>query len=381
MTDINKKIGTVDGDEDYATVALFEAARPANAVTSAEKWIGSITGNLTFTSNVDFLGSTSNATYYTVLQPKAGTGFADDAGAATNALRYNSSNGIALTGSVVWDGLISTVDDYVEIRGLQLRNTASTGTCFMNLQGDNTLVQDCILDSEYHITEYTENGTAFVNCVTISHSGTSAVLMGGYGAAPKLINCTLVSPSDVSNGAAAIYKTGSVAVIAKGNVILGFGSAESGTLGTGSDYNVTTNSSVTGSNSITSVTYANQIENTSEATLDCRMKSGADGEAAGVQYTETNDLDIIGTARDTSTPCIGAWEIAGASVTYTQSDFRLYDDGTESGSTALEAQNVDATIAIETTFQVRLGVETTGDAPSQTYKIQWRKGVGSWSDV
>ena len=63
------------------------------------------------------------------------------------------------------------------------------------------------------------------------------------------------------------------------------------------------------------------------------------------------------------------------------SDFRLYDDGTEGGSVALQAQNVDATIALETTFQARFGIEATGDPAAQTFTIEYQKDLGSWGDV
>ncbi len=56
-----------------------------------------------------------------------------------------------------------------------------------------------------------------------------------------------------------------------------------------------------------------------------------------------------------------------------QDSFRFYDDGTESGSTALQNQNVDLTTAQEDTFQVRIGGQLTGDPPALSVTLEYKK--------
>jgi len=73
-------------------------------------------------------------------------------------------------------------------------------------------------------------------------------------------------------------------------------------------------------------------------------------------------------------------------VAYTteQDSFRFYDDGTESGSTALEAQNVDLGIGKETTFHLRVGGQMTGDAPAISAELQYKEtsdAASEWRKV
>jgi hypothetical protein len=70
----------------------------------------------------------------------------------------------------------------------------------------------------------------------------------------------------------------------------------------------------------------------------------------------------------------------GAIVEKDQEAFRFYDDdGDESGSTALEAQNVDLSIDKETVFHLRIGMQTVGDAPAEAATLEHRKvGDPAW---
>ena len=67
-----------------------------------------------------------------------------------------------------------------------------------------------------------------------------------------------------------------------------------------------------------------------------------------------------------------------------QDSFRFYDDGTEAGATALELQNVDLSIARETTFQVRVGMQTIGDAGTESAELQYKEtadAAAEWRKV
>lgn len=74
----------------------------------------------------------------------------------------------------------------------------------------------------------------------------------------------------------------------------------------------------------------------------------------------------------------------GVAYTTEQDSFRFYDDGTESGSTALETQNVDLTRATETPFQLRVGGQMTGDAPAISAELQYKEtsdAASEWRKV
>ena len=70
-------------------------------------------------------------------------------------------------------------------------------------------------------------------------------------------------------------------------------------------------------------------------------------------------------------------------ITRDQKAFRFYDDGTEAGAVALAAQNVDINIGKQTTFQITIGMQTTGDTPSEDVTLQYRLAGSSqaWKDV
>lgn len=69
-------------------------------------------------------------------------------------------------------------------------------------------------------------------------------------------------------------------------------------------------------------------------------------------------------------------EIVGtplAAADHEQDSFRFYDDGTESGASALENQNVDLSIAKETLFQLRVGGQLTGDPDALSATLVYKK--------
>lgn len=67
-----------------------------------------------------------------------------------------------------------------------------------------------------------------------------------------------------------------------------------------------------------------------------------------------------------------------------QAAFRYYGDGTESGSTALETQDTDISIAPETPFQLRVGMQASGDPAAESAELQYKEtsdGASEWRKV
>lgn len=74
-------------------------------------------------------------------------------------------------------------------------------------------------------------------------------------------------------------------------------------------------------------------------------------------------------------------EIVGSPIIDREQDgFRYYDDGTESGATALENEDVDLTIGKETTFQLRVGSQMTGDAPAESCAVEYKENTDAASE-
>lgn len=76
--------------------------------------------------------------------------------------------------------------------------------------------------------------------------------------------------------------------------------------------------------------------------------------------------------------------IGTTSTEIEQEGFRFYDDGTESGSTALAAQDTDISIGKTTTFQLRTLLNATGDPDSEQYQLEYKEtsdGAGEYRKV
>ena len=384
-----KSIGT--SSRDYTTLALFEAAIPANLVTADEQWIGELYNDTEFAPSglTTFTSHTTDATRDIIVRPATGEGFADHVDATTNPLGYDQTKGVGFKTTFNYDELIQITNscDFMTVQGLQ----ADCKEGFILVSGSDNIVKDNIARAEgnyYDDGVITVNaGSAVNNMVYVDAVSGTGISLGVSAGTTRTVNNTIVYPTgqttSTGNGIKTYYGSGHTVT---NNLILGFANAVllnggSG-VAAGSDKNITDDSTLaTGVTGTTSVVFADQIENTAISTFDGRIKTGSDAiEAGDREASDTDDLDIIGQARSTTVPDVGCWELAPG-VTYDQSDFRFYADGTESGSTALEAQNVDASIAIETTFQVRVGIETAGDAPAQTYTLQYRISTGDWGDV
>lgn len=78
-------------------------------------------------------------------------------------------------------------------------------------------------------------------------------------------------------------------------------------------------------------------------------------------------------------------QIVGTTLASREQDsFRFYDDGTESGATALEAQNTDLSIGTEEVFQVRVGGQMTGDPAAESATLQVKEtsdAATEWREV
>jgi hypothetical protein len=123
----------------------------------------------------------------------------------------------------------------------------------------------------------------------------------------------VVRPSDKTAGGSGFTKVGGNSVTVENCAVFGFSNFNSGTVSglTGSN-NCSDQTIGFGSSNQASKTYANQFQNTLDASQDFRLKTGADCFDTGV--TDTTNLpaanDIANTSRPQSTAWdIGCWEL------------------------------------------------------------------------
>ncbi len=314
-TDVISKIGATNTPTtmDYSTLQAWEDAAPANLVTDDKRWIGECYDQGEFTGATQLLdinGITVDATRYVILRCATGASFRDKG--RSSALYYNSSNGVAIrsTGGYL-NGVIRCRVDYTQLRGLQLKSSAtSTQTFYNELNAQQHIVVDgCLMEGAAtggFGPSIRVQGT-WTNCLIVSLStGTGAC--NGVGTAIKMYGCTIVAPNAATGRA---FTDGGYAGSPTFQNCAFFGFATVTDAGSPSgSYNATDLSSVGfGTNNQVSLTFANQF---TSSTNDFRAISTGSLDLNGTPDLTNLPVDISNTARSASTPTIGCWEFVAS---------------------------------------------------------------------
>lgn len=310
-----KTIGTTG---DYTTLQSWEDAAPANLVTADEIWQGQLQ-NQTFTVAATALtlsGSTSDATRYKELRCVSGASFRDNASVQSNALRYNASNGAAISctsGNYTYAIVIS--EQYVRLNGLQVTHSSTGGSAStVRVTVANSLIENCIIET----AGSTAGAINYVNCssltlknsLLVQRGASKSCIVGASGSQGTFYNVTMAVPSD-KTAASNLFVTSPYTNITL-NACAFFGVSALKASGTVTVNNGFSNLSGTG---ITTATYnTSQFENITDATRDYRLPSGSAMIATYTADTTNSPVDIAGTTRNTgSTQAdVGCWEYATA---------------------------------------------------------------------
>lgn len=314
-----KTIGT--SSRDYSTIQAWEDACPANIVTSDEIWKGECynDANPAFTvSNATVLnasGITNDDTRFLWLTAASGQGFADSSGADSWNLRYDATRGVAVNVTGTYSGGFHCGSVRVLVEGLQIKMAASWLNGFLYSGG--ACLRRCLVESAK--TTPSNSGGRVINCLIVD-TGSGFNKLAVYDA--TYIACTVVRPSDAASGGTAFDTTYSTYPRLRSSAVFGFATNFGGTIASypSSNNNASNSASVPGTSAQSSLTYADQFENTAFSTRDWRPKSGGalisngsreQGTEGSFSALGTNDLDIIGAARSTTAPTIGCREFAG----------------------------------------------------------------------
>lgn len=325
-TTVTKSIRASGGD--YTTIQAWEDACPADLVGADQIWKGELykegggTNNeWVITTGLAFGGSTVDATRYLWLTAASGVSFYDHASKLSNALRYNSANGVAVGTGTAYQHLMNLTSTALRLTGLQLAQASGTNRNAINSDGSSLLVLErCIVVSAD--PEYVVGGGQLeaYNSVVYSLSNNSAangVVTFNGAVVSHIINCTIHGAGNGST--AAIFSPYNTQSIVKNTAAFGFGAFVNNATNfnaASSNNNATNLATGLGSSNQTSLTTSAQVEATGAGSEDFRAKATGALAGNGVRaQTYTADLDIVGTARSTSIPYIGAWENALAAPT------------------------------------------------------------------
>lgn len=309
-TTVTSSIGT--SSRDYSTLQAWEDASPANLVTDDKIWRGECYNDSEFTARVEF-GVTADATRYLELTAATGQSFQDHASVRTNALRYNQSNGVAVT---ITNNYASTIggNNCGRVSRLQIRNVGSNYVT-LNL----LVLKDCLCEGGGAVVRTSYTGVADMTCINVVAIANGSGGYGfqnstTYGGTTHFIACTAVRPSNITAASTGFYNGGGGTNRLKSCASFGFSTAaDAAGWSTANCFNNATDqaSGLPGSSNQHSVTYSGTTPFTqADATgsLDFRAIAATSLAANGYLDSTNAPNDISGYARAAS-PTIGAWEI------------------------------------------------------------------------
>lgn len=304
---------------DYSTLAGWASYVNALSLSAAE--VGEVyndSGAVADTTVVTVGGwSGGSGTNTVTLRAATGQGFKANASVRTNALRYNASNGAALTNSVnASTGVYVMSGSYLRVQGLQFKTTDGSSSTFSSASDGTLVMSDCILENissgSNHVIKCQGAANSYENVLAVSTTAMSGHAFENTGSS-TFTGCTAVALAGSSGNGFSRYPSGTP--VAKNCASYGYAEdfksySGANAFGATSTNNATDRVSFSdtnpGSSGQTSLVGATEFENVSVGTHDLRVKSTSlklkdNGATVGTGF------DISGTAR-TGSYDIGAWE-------------------------------------------------------------------------
>lgn len=310
---VTKTIGT--SSRNYSTMQAWEDALPANLVTDGNSQVGECYNDSQFTGVVNFSGSVVDATNNVTLTAASGQSFQDNVNVRTARLAYNTSNGVHINLTSTGLTLFTRGYDHIVIKRLQVKYTTNYERIIdeNGINRTNCIIQDCIFAVRGYLGKMTSgkmrNVLAYSTftqfSLTTDYAGTNTTF---------LENCTFVTPSNITP-LGSIIGANSGAPSARNCALFGCLTVQNfKNLFTGNNNACEQNINF-GTSNQSSVTYANQFEQSSTASNleDFRLKTGSNCIDTGA--TLTLATDISNTSRSGSWD-IGAWETTAAPTSF-----------------------------------------------------------------
>lgn len=268
-------------------------------------------------------GTTTDATHGLTIRAADGHSFKDHANKLTNPLRYNQSVGVAIRCTATVP-LLNLSINHLTLIGLQFANLSVSGTSIIEVPtgaGKEWTIRDCIFratpsgaGTTYAFANVPFGTFKLINCLAYGCS-----LQMASNGNDVIAGCTIYNDVNIQDRGAVWINWGTCRVV---DTLAYSNGAEP-------DYKLTPNGGGYAANSrncgavdtsgpatnLVQFVAADVFENLGSGTEDFRLKASAPAnvKTGGFRIDADNqDLDIIGKARSTTTPSIGAWEV-GAS--------------------------------------------------------------------
>lgn len=295
----------------YSTLAA--AAAFFNAQSFAENEVLEVYndgGPVADTVSITLGGWTANGFSLTI-RPASGQGIRHNVNKLTNAYRYNTANGAALTNSIGYADAYILSGANLIVEDLQLRTTNNAASSCVR-PSNGVIVRRSILwrNGGSYVVNQANNAT-FQDSLIVNGAGGGGISVNGDNL--DIDNCTL---ANISGGGIGIQQSYTQAVPprVRNTAFRGFTTAAQGTYRSGSTANATTTASWTGTGISGTTSIADtEWESVTASSEDFRLRTTASatmktGGASGVG----TGLDGVATTRGATNRSIGAWEAPGS---------------------------------------------------------------------
>lgn len=322
-TTVTHSIGTTG--RDYSTIQAWHDASPADLTTADQVWRGELYNDTEFatTSNLLAVTHVTDATRNFYLTVASGQGFRDNGGATTSPLKYDQSRGVGLRWTTGYGSLITGGGATgLILDGLQISYDSTSSSNYSPPISVTQAMRNCLFETRQTANNVLNYINEITNCVLVYRGTTfSGVAVRPTSGTDKIINNTIVRPSDLTAGGTGIAGGGDGFPQVTNCAVFGFTTHFAGTIasyaaGSGNNASSVATTSIAGGSGGSnqgSLTFASQFQTSTDSARDWRPAVGGSLVATGVRaQTYTADLDIIGAARSTSTPGIGAREYLAA---------------------------------------------------------------------
>lgn len=293
-TVVTNRIGTA---QTYTSIDTWEAAKPANLVSSDQIWRGELL-NQSFNTGVSgatIAGSTTDATHYCELTSASGASICD-AVSAGGGLTFNASGSYArLTNTTSSVTVLTLTENYSRVSRLQLGTTGSSGIGIATT-GTGCLLDRVVVSSTSGPAGDFATGAKILTSLFIVTTATNGI--NATGSVKFLHNTIYRSGTLGGTGIAFVTFTGIVRNCAIFNFSSDIFSPGSGTIQTNATDSSSPSTGFTGS-----LTFSNCFLSTS----DFRLKPSSPLMSVGT-FDSEGTFDFGGYARMSDSPSIGAWQ-------------------------------------------------------------------------
>lgn len=302
-------VKTIGSGGDYTSLQAWNDAAPASLVTADEVWEGQCLTGFSVSGATGIVltigGSTTDATRYKILTTAAGAAFRDNPNALSNALTFNPANGVSISGSSYNSEILVINEAFARVNNLQVQNTSTTTAPALKISAANVWIDGLIVDGQggtfagapLYIAGAASLSTNLL-VVQRSTAAASAVVIQGQSSG-KLVNCTVVVPSDLSPASFGLIEPSYSSGITVENCALFGGVATSAP----SDFTFITcaNEHTSPPTGVIQVAYntttGSGFEATTNSGSDFRIKSTSALIDAATADSADAPVDILGTSR------------------------------------------------------------------------------------